>query len=351
MPKGELAVLACDSGRSFAQKIADQLKTVCETEGGTFGGLTEAGEKWFANGEVKYVIEESIRGNDVYVIQCVTDTTTSRTINDNLLAALGAVDAAHQADAGTVTAVLPHFPYARQERRTAREGITARVVARLLETAGADRVITLDIHSEAIGGFFERAVLEDVHASGPILDYFATHHLPTIQKQGLVAVAPDVGSANKARHVSRKLHSDLAIADKERVERTERDEQGDEIVKATTDMRLVGEVRDKAVFVFDDMIDTGGTMISLLELLRSRDARPVYLATALPLFSSDAVDRFAGAKKKGLFEVLIGTDVVPRSDAFLAEHRDWYKEVSMAPLFARVICNLNREHSISRLIE
>jgi ribose-phosphate pyrophosphokinase len=351
MPKGQLAVLACDSGRCFAQKVADELERICKTEGGTFAGLTQGGETWFANGEVKFIIEESIRGNDVYVIQCVTDTTTSRTINDNLLAALGGVDAAHQADAGTVTAVLPHFPYARQERRTGREGITARVIARLLETAGADRVITLDIHSEAIGGFFERAVLEDVHASGPILDYFSSNHLPALRDQGLVAVAPDVGSANKARHVSRKLHTDLAIADKERVERTEKDRQGNDIIRATTDMRLVGDVRGKAAFVFDDMIDTGGTMITLLEVLRSQGARPVYLATALPLFSRNAVKRFADAKKEGLFEVLIGTDVVPRSDSFLSEHADWYTEVSVAPLFARVIYNLNREHSISKLIQ
>jgi ribose-phosphate pyrophosphokinase len=351
MPKGKLTVLACESGRRFAEKMAVDLRRLSEDEGGAFQELTPAGEQWFANGEVKYAIEESIRGNDVYVIQCVTDTTTRRTINDNLMAALAAVDAAHQADAGTVTAVLPHFPYARQERRTGREGITARVVARMLEVAGAQRVITLDIHSEAIGGFFEHAVLEDVHASGPILEYFSANHLPKLSRNGLVAVAPDVGSAKKARHISRQLHTDLAIADKERVEHVVKDDQGDDEIKATTEMRMVGNVTGKGVFVLDDMIDTGGTMITLLELLKEQRAHAVYLATAIPLFSRNAVDRFAGAKEQGLFEILIGTDSVHRSEEFLAEHQGWYKEVSVAPLFARVVYNLNRELSISRLIQ
>ncbi len=350
MPKGQLTVLACDSGKPFAEKIAAEIRRLCQTEGGMFQGLTRAADKWFANGEMKYVIDDSIRGNDVYVIQCVSDTTSARTVNDNLLAALAAVDAAHQADAGTVTAVLPHFPYARQERRTGREGITARIVARLLETAGAHRVITLDIHSEAIGGFFEQAVLEDVHASRPILEYFSRNHLPIPSSAGLVAVAPDVGSANKARHVSRKLHVDLAIADKERVERVVK-KDGVETIEATTEMRLVGDVGGKAAFVLDDMIDTGGTMISLLELLKEKEAAPVYLATAIPLFSRDAVARFAAAKQQELFEILIGTDAVPRSEAFLKEQAHWYKEVSVAPLFARVIYNLNRELSVSRFIE
>jgi ribose-phosphate pyrophosphokinase len=351
MPKGKLAVLACGSGRRFAAKIAHDLRLLCQEEGGTFQELTKADDSWFADGEVKYVIEESIRGNDVYVIQCVTDTTNRRTINDNLIAALAAVDAAHQADAGIVTAVLPHFPYARQERKTGREGITARVVAKLLEAAGANRVLTLDIHSEAIGGFFERAVLEDVHASGPILKYFREQHLPALEGRDIVAVAPDVGSANKARHVSRRLHTDLAIADKERLEHVVKDEHGNDVIEATTEMRLVGNVREKAAFVLDDMIDTGGTMITLLDLLRQEKASPVYLAAALPLFTRDAVPRFDQAKQAGLFEILIGTDAVPRTEAFLAEHAHWYKEVSVAPLFARVIYNLNRELSISSLIE
>src|SRR5262249_46562914 len=161
-------------------------------------------EVHFANGEVKTVILEPVRGDDVYVVQAIDDPLRAYTVNDNLMAMVTALNAAHQADADHITAVLPQFPYARQERKKTREGITAKQVARLLEIAGANRILTLDIHAPAIGGFFEEARMDNLHASGPILSHFRNRYPVT----NLVVVSPDVGSADRARFYSKALKAD-----------------------------------------------------------------------------------------------------------------------------------------------
>ena len=337
MDRGKLALLACESGLPFAQRIAQALRVILKQEHGTDDfDLSRSEEVWFANGEVKSVIDDNIRGDDVYVVQNVFNPQGARTLNDNLLAACTLIDAARESDADSVTAVLPVFAYARQERRKAREGITARLVVEMLEAAGADRVITLDIHAEAIAGFFRQARLENLHASRILIDYFRNAY-PT---SDLVVAAPDVGSAGRARFFSRVLGTDLALIDKSRSERQ---------IHCIEGMRLVGNVTGKNVLVADDMIDTGGTLIRACELLKDSGSREIFLATALPFFSAGAADRFDAAHRRGLFRRLLGTDAVNHGSAF-AEAHPWYEEVSVAPLFARVIFNINTKHSVSELL-
>lgn len=337
MDRGKLTVLACESGVAFAERIVESLRRILEEEEeGSHFALTRTNEVWFANGEVKSVIDENVRGHDVYVIQNVYNPLGSRTLNDNLIAACTAVDAARESDADSVTAVLPVFPYARQERRKAREGITARLVTQMLEAAGADRVITLDIHAEAIAGFFRSARLENLHASRVLMEHF--RHAYGVSD--LVVCSPDIGSAGRARFFSKELGTDLALIDKSRSYRR---------VHNIESMRLVGSVEGKNVFVADDMIDTGGTLLRACELLKENGARDIFLATALPFFSAGGVGRFEEAHRRGLFRKLMGTDAVFRGPEFCREH-PWYEEVSVAPLFARVIFNINRKRSVSELL-
>jgi ribose-phosphate pyrophosphokinase len=232
--------------------------------------------------------------------------------------------------------VLPQFPYSRQERKKTRESITALQVARFLEASGADRVITIDIHSEAIEGFLTKAHLENLHAYRTIGEYFE-ENFPT---ENLMVVAPDVGSADRARAYAKIMDTGLAIVDKERSYDRQSDIKG---------MSLVGDVEGKNVFMGDDLVATGGTLIKASQLLKEKGAQDIYLACSLPFFSGDAVERFDEAHQEGIFTALIGTDAVFRGERFRQEH-PWYREVSVAPLFARVIHNINQKRSVSKLL-
>lgn len=336
--RGHLSMLACASGRLFADRIAGALQTIygLEPELDLFT-FKRSREVCFPNREIKTVIEENIRGDDVYVIQSMDDPLSpERSINDNLMALLGALDAASRSDAERVTAVVPQFPYARQERAKERECVSAHLIARCIEEAGARKVITIDIHSEAIEGFFLRATLENLHASRVIME----HLPPGISTERLVCVAPDVGSTDRARFYSKELGTAFAVVDKLRNYAR---------VGEIVEMRLVGEVDGLDVLMIDDMIATGGTAVSALRKLKEEGARDIYLACTLPFFSGKAAERFDQAHQEGLFHTLIGTDAVMQRESFVREH-PWYREVSVAPLFAQVMFNINRKRSVSELL-
>jgi ribose-phosphate pyrophosphokinase len=309
-----------------------------EPEAGPALRTTE--EVAFANGEIKTMVRENIRGDDVYVIQCMDDPLSERSVNDNFMALLTAVNAVYQSDPDSITAVIPQFPYSRQERKKGREAITARLVAAALEEAGANRVITLDIHAEAIEGFFRRAILEDLHASKEIISYFRTI-LPRDCEEELVVVAPDTGGAHMARHYSMVFNCGFAVVDKAR------DYSRASVVES---MRLVGDVNGKRVILPDDLIATGGTLINACRLLRDQGAREIYVACSLPFFNGPAVEKLDKAYAEGLFQMVLGTDAVWRGQQFATEH-PWYREVSVANLFARVIFNINRRRSVSELLK
>ncbi len=339
--RGRLRVLACNSGKTFALRVMRALEEIVGNEEGRLGascfGLTDVTEVVFPNGEVKTVINESLRGDDVYVIQCVDDPLSPQSVNDNLMALLTCVNAAFHCDADRVTAVLPQFPYARQERKKARESITAKQVCRFLEISGASHVITLDIHSEAIAGFFEHASLDNLHATKVLLARFRAIH-PRLDN--LTVVSPDVGSAERARFLSRRLSCTLAICDKER------DYSRPGVIKQS---RLVGDVAGRDVLIMDDMIATGGSIIEAAAICKDKGADDVYLGCSLPFFNGEAVERLQAAYERGIFKLVLGTDAVHRGQTFI-DDTPWYLEVSVAPLFAQVIYNINRRRSVSALL-
>lgn len=338
--RGHLSIMACDSGRLFAQRMVNHLSRMLqETEGADYNCWRESKEVFFSNKEVKTVILDNVRGDDVYIVQCMDDPLhrSERSVNDNLMALCTAIDAAYNSDAETITAVIPQYPYARQERKKGRESITARQIASFLEVAGANRVITLDIHAEPTEGFFRRGRFENIHASRAIINHIrANYTIPNIK-----LVAPDVGSVERARFYSRELKCDLAVVDKVR------DYSKPSQIES---VRLIGDVNDCNILIADDMIATGGTIINAARLLRSRGAKEIYLACSLPYFNGSAVEKLDAAYEEGLLQKVIGTDAVFHGEDFSARH-PWYEEVSIAPLFAQVIYNINNRLSVSELLK
>ncbi|HGY57058.1 MAG TPA: ribose-phosphate pyrophosphokinase [Caldithrix abyssi] len=335
--RGALSIMACDSGREFANRIITALNKVFKNEPHYIPlRLTESEEVNFANGEIKTVIKENIRGDDHYIVQCMDDPLSDRSINDNLIALFTAVNAAFQSDADSITVVIPQYPYSRQERKKTREGITAMQVARFLEVSGANRVITLDVHAEAIMGFFSTAKLEDLHASHTILKHFQNNY----STENLIITAPDVGGAEKARFYSKVLKTDFAIVDKAR------DYSKAGVIES---MRLVGDVKDKNVLIPDDMVGTAGTIINAAKLLKDKGARDIYVTCSLPFFNGPAKERLSEAHEQGYIAKVIGTDAVFHGANFI-ESNTWYDEVSIAPLFAQVIYHINAKKSVSELL-
>ena len=343
--RGRLSLVACASGRTFARRVDRCLGEIFGAEGTEpVSVLRRSSEIGFANGEIKNVIHENIRGDDVYVIQCVDDPLLRnhpdpdkrRTVNDNLMSLLTAINGVYQSDADSITAVIPQFPYSRQERKKTREGITARLVASAIEDAGANRVITLDIHAEAIQGFFQKAILEDLHASREIVSYFERR----LDESRLVVVAPDTGGADKARHYAMKFNCGFAVVEKAR------DYSKTSVIDS---MRLVGDVTNMQVLLPDDLVGTGGTLINACRLLKEQGAGSIYVACSLPFFNGRAVERLDAAHAEGLFELVVGTDAVDHGPDFRRLH-PWYDEVSVAGLFAQVIFNINRKRSVSALL-
>ena len=336
--RGRLSIISCDSGRAFATGLAEALsRIILEADGAAQAVVRDSEEVRFANGETKTVIRESIRGDDVYVVQCIDDPLSSRSVNDNLMALLTAVNAVYQSDPDCITAVIPQFPYARQDRKRAREPITARVVAAALEDVGAGRIITLDIHAPAIEGFFRRAVLENLHASKEIIAFLRR----TIPLDLLCVVAPDTGRAQMARLYSRALNCDFAVADKAR------DYAAPSAIES---MRLVGDVAGRRVIIPDDMVATGQTLLNSCRLVLDKGASDVYVICSHPFFNGDAVERLDRGFQDGLFKMIVGTDAVWRGSDFAREH-PWYREVSLTGLFASVIFNINRRRSVAKLLD
>jgi len=332
-----MVLLALNSGIGFANRICHEINRMIRTDGSPYNfTLTPCTETTFANGERKVVIEESVRGKDVFIIQLMDDPHGKSSVNDNLMSLACAGQAAYYSDAARITAVIPQFPYSRQDKKKGREPITAKIVGMLLESTRFNKVITLDIHSEAIEGFFNRTQMENLHAGRALIRWMAKH----VDATNLMVVAPDVGSAKRGLFFAKALGKELAIIEKSR-----------DYSRASTiaRMTLVGNVEGKDIFINDDMCATGGTLINACKLLKDKGARDIYISVSLPFFSNNSAGLFDQAFEQGLFKKFIGTDAVFWGKDFIAEH-PWYDELSMAPLFAKVIHHMNLGKSVSRLL-
>ena len=277
----------------------------------------------FSDGEVMVEILENVRGKDVFVLQSLCAPT-----NDNLMELLVMVDALKRASAGRVTAAIPYMGYARQDRRpsSARVPITAKVVANMMASAGVDRVLTMDLHSEQIQGFFDIPV--DNIYSGPIM-------LGDVWKHGfqnLVAVSPDVGGVIRARALAKRLDADLAIIDKRRPR-----------PNVATVMNIIGEVQGRTCVIIDDLVDTANTLCEGARALKEHGAEKVIAYCTHPVLSGSAIERIANS---ALDEIVV-TDTIPLREDAAACGR--IRTLSIAGLLAETMLRISNEDSVSSL--
>jgi ribose-phosphate pyrophosphokinase len=277
----------------------------------------------FSDGEVMVEILENVRGRDVFVLQTICSPT-----NDNLMELLVMVDSLKRASAGRVTAAIPYMGYARQDRRpsSARVPITAKVVANMMTSVGVDRVLTMDLHSEQIQGFFDIPV--DNIYSGPIL-------LGDVWKRGfkdLVVVSPDVGGVVRARALAKRLEADLAIIDKRRPR-----------PNVATVMNIIGDIEDRSCVIIDDMVDTANTLCEAAAALKERGAQRVLAYCTHPVLSGKAVERIANS---ALDEIVV-TDTIPLGAEAKACKK--IRVLTVAGLLAETMRRISNEDSVSSL--
>ncbi|MDD3705565.1 MAG: ribose-phosphate pyrophosphokinase [Clostridiaceae bacterium] len=308
-----IKVLHCNANKDLAKDIAFNLGIP----------VGDAQVNTFSNGEIGVSINESIRGADVFVVQ-----STCAPVNENLMELLIMIDALKRASAGRINAVIPFYGYARQDRKSkSREPITAKLVANLIEAAGADRVITMDLHAPQIQGFFDIPV-DHLYAAPLIVNYFINKKLDDI-----VVVSPDVGGVTRARALATKLDAPLAIIDKRRPK-----------PNVSEVMNIIGDIADKDCIIIDDMVDTAGSVVNAAKVLKDMGAKEIYVACTHPVLSGPAFERI----RDSLIKELIVANTIPIP---AGKPADKIKVLSVAPLFAEAIKRIYEGLSLSKLFD
>ncbi len=305
----EIKLFCGNSNKPLAEAIAKEL--------GMNLSIVECGT--FSDGEISVHIGETVRGRDVFIIQ-----STSQPVNDNLMELLVMIDAAKRASAGRITAVMPYFGYARQDRKARpRDPITARLVANLIQSAGADRILTMDLHALQIQGFFDIPV--DHLVGGPLLYKYFMDKVD----DDFVVVSPDVGSVTRARNVAAKIGCNMAIIDKRRPKANQLEV-----------MNIIGDIKGKKCLMIDDMIDTAGTICQGAEALAKNGAKEVYACCTHAVFSGPAIERI----KKAPITKLVVLDTINLPEE---KRIDKIEIVSVAKIFATAIENVYYDRKLS----
>ncbi len=310
-----MKLLTGNSNKTLSKNISKYLKSK----------LVNSSIRKFADGEIYIEINENIRGNSIFIIQSI-----SSPANDNLMELLLCIDALKRSSAKNITAVIPYFGYARQDRKVVpRTSISAKLVSNLITQAGADRIVTVDLHAGQIQGFFDIPV--DNLFSTPI---FARHVRKKIKSKKIICVAPDVGGTERARSLGKLLNAELAIVDKRRPK------PGQSEV-----MNVIGDVKDKTCVIVDDIIDSGGTIINAATALKKRGAREVYVYITHGVLSGDAVKKI----KKSVIKNLVITDTIDN-----VEKTKNVKNIEVLPISAlmgEAIKRISNSTSVSDLFK
>lgn len=310
-----MKLLACNSNLTLSKEIAKYLDMP----------LIEADIKKFADDEVFVEVKENVRGEDIFVVQ-----STSKPANDNILELLIAIDALRRASAKRITAVIPYFGYARQDRKVApRTPISSKLVANIITSAGADRVLTLDLHAGQIQGFFDIPV-DNLYAA-PV---FVRHIKENFTGDDLVVVSPDVGGLVRARAIAKKINAELAIVDKRRPR-----------AGVSEVMNIIGEVDGRNCIIVDDMVDSGGTLCNAAEALIEKGAKSVSAYITHGVLSGEANDRIAKSKLQSL---VITNSIEPKAETLAVQN---IKIINIAGLIGEAIRNISLEKSVSTLFD
>jgi ribose-phosphate pyrophosphokinase len=310
-----MKILTCNSNRPLADAISAYLRTP----------LTNASVRRFSDMEVFVEIHENVRGEDVFVVQ-----STSYPANDNLMELLVTLDALKRASARRTTAVIPYFGYARQDRKSGgRTPISAKLVANMITTAGADRVLTLDLHAGQIQGFFD--IPTDNLYAAPV---FIKDIKERYNGEDLVVVSPDVGGVLRARAVAKRLDADLAIVDKRR-----------ERAGVSEVMNIIGEIQGRRCILVDDIVDSAGTLCNAAEALMEHGAKAVSAYVTHGVLSGGAVARVSASP----MELLVATDSILATEAVRVAKN--IRQLTIAPLMAEAIRRISDERSVSSLFD
>ena len=312
----EIKVFAGNSNPELAEHICSEL----------YRTLGKADVAQFADGECSVSVFEPVRGKDVFIVQ-----PTCNHVNDNLMELLIMIDAMRRASAGRITAVIPYFGYARQDRKAkSRDPISAKLVANLITTAGADRVLTMDLHAAQIQGFFDIPV--DNLLGNPVFVKYYLDKFPEDVREKMVVVSPDVGSVARARTFAQKVGMSLAIVDKRRQK-----------ANSCEVMNIIGDVRGKDCIIFDDMIDTAGSLCNACKALREvGGAGKLYGCASHGVLSGPALQRI----EDSYFEEIRILDTIPMPKGYTGEK---IKQLTVADMFAEAITRIDEETSISSL--
>ncbi len=309
----EIKIFSGNSNKPLAEKIAKQLNT-------TLGNLEVT---HFSDGEIYCRFDESIRGKDVFLVQ-----STNYPVNANLMELLIMIDAARRASAGRITAVMPYFGYARQDRKArSREPITAKLVANLITSAGADRVLTMDLHCLQIQGFFDIPL--DNLIGGPTL---YDHFKPKVNED-FVVISPDIGSVSRARSVAARMNAKMAIIDKRRPK-----------ANMMEVMNIIGDVEGKNCLMVDDMIDTAGTIVQGAKALKDNGAKEIYACCSHGVLSGPAIERLAASPISEL--AMLDTIHIPDEKMLPT-----FQIISTAKIFASAIENIYLDKPMSKIYD
>lgn len=307
-----MKVFAGSSNSALAKKVADYLDV----------DLGQSVLECFNDGEIHFFIDENVRGEDVFILQ-----SGAFDANFHLMEIFVMIDAFKRASAERITAVIPYYPYARQDwKDRPRVAISARLVADLLEAAGSNRVLTMDLHSPQIQGFFSIPV--DNLTPAPVL----ARHIQNLELKDLTIVSPDAGGVGRARVLAKRLEANLAIIDKRRP-----------ALNVARVLHVIGDVKDRDVVIVDDMVDTAGTLIHSVEALIKEGARKVFAACTHPVLSGEALDRIENSQ----LEKIIVTDTISLNEK--ARSSEKILVISVAELFGEAIRRISRGHSVSSL--
>ncbi|AAX17868.1 MULTISPECIES: ribose-phosphate pyrophosphokinase [Borrelia] len=389
--KKSIGIIACPGGRVFADKIMEELKKIfLDSESEVIEKISQTSSCFkedvlkleeilspfleglefsnlrfdesveipvnfvkFANGEFKAEILKTIRNKDIFIVQDVSNTypvnvnnneKVVMTINDHLMNLMTTIDACMQAKANSVSVIIPSYPYSRQDKKHSREGLTASLFGRFLEELRVKHILTLDIHSKAIENVFRKTYFENLNASYEIFDALA--ELIDIRDSSLVVVSPDTGAVNRNKFFASNLKRPLALLYKERDYSKVTHNVNDSNISVT---KLLGDVEGKNVFMSDDILATGGTLIKAVKLLKSMGAKKIICAISLPFFNGDAIRYFDKAYEEGYFYKIIGTNAVYHDDRLIS--KPWYYEANVAHLFAGAIFAIHNRVSLQKILD
>ena len=309
----EIKIFSGNTNRPLAEKIAQHLNTT----------LGEMEVTHFSDGEIYVRFDETVRGKDVFLIQ-----STSYPVNNNLMELLIMIDAAKRASAGRITAVIPYFGYARQDRKArSREPITAKLVANLLTSAGADRILTMDLHCLQIQGFF------DIPLDNLVGGHTLYNHFKPKVDEDFVVVSPDIGSVGRARKVAARMDAKMAIIDKRRPK-----------ANVMEVMNIIGDVKGKNCLMVDDMIDTAGTIVQGAKALKEAGAKEIYACCSHGVLSGPAIERLKDSPITEL--AMLDTINIPQEKMLPI-----FKMISTATIFANAIENVYMDRPMSKIYD